>query len=310
MSRLPIARSMPGLVSASFVALAGWVAPAGASSQSEVTLVGQVTCTECWGEADRSVVPYGGEADRACAAHCDASGIPQAIAVRDDRGGFALVTLTGPPPDPHGDWLELIGEFVRVRTQTFGGGSVRVTDLELLEAPPWPAPAAAHPEDLQWRDLTGVEQSLAALRSRIVVVNFWATWCAPCVQEMPVLAAIQSDYGPLGVQVVGIAADRESDAEKVLAFARRTKLTFPVWLGATTTDMASFEVGPSLPATVVMDRDGHVVHRVRGVVDDGALRDVLDRLLRGVGFRDAAGEPKENRRRAARASGEASLVPS
>jgi thiol-disulfide isomerase/thioredoxin len=170
------------------------------------------------------------------------AGIPQAVAMRGDDGAFRLVTLDGPPPEPHKDWL----------------------------------------------DLTGAEESVAALRGRIIVVNFWATWCAPCIEEMPVLNGIQTACGPLGVQVIGIGADDSSHADKVLRFARKTGLTFPLWLGATTTDMASFEVGPALPATVVIDRDGHVVHRVHGVVEEDALREVLDRVVRVSGSNSAA----------------------
>lgn len=310
MSRFTGARSLPGLLAVVFVTNAMAPHSTAAVPEPPPTLVGQVTCSECWGEADRSVVPYGGEADRACAARCAAAGVPPAIAVRGEDGTFRLLTIDGPPPAPHGDWLELIAAFVRVEVARTNGVGVRITTLERLDASPWPATAAANPEDLRWRDLTGVEQSVASLRGRIAVVNFWATWCAPCVEEMPVLAGIQADYGPLGVQVVGIAADRRDDADKVLAFARKAGLTFPLWLGATTADMASFEVGPALPATVVIDRDGHVVERVHGVVEDEALREVLDRLLRGTGGERIAGARSEKPERATRASGDGALVPS
>jgi thiol-disulfide isomerase/thioredoxin len=310
MFRLSGARLMSDFLTLMLIAITVWEMPAAAASDPPPTLVGQVTCSSCWSEADRTVVSYGGEADRACAARCAAAGIPPAIAVRGEEGGFRLVLFDGPPPEPHGGWLDLIAEFVRVVAVPTQDGHVRVTSLELLDASPWPPPAASNPEDLRWRDLTGVEQSIAALRGRIAVVNFWATWCAPCVAEMPVLAGIQADYGLLGVQVVGISADSPDDTDRVLAFARKNGLTFPLWLGATAPDMASFEVGPALPATVVIDRDGHVVHRVHGVVEDEALRQVLDRVIRGDDAETAASGPEMPKERVARAPDEAALVPS
>ena len=282
--------------------------PAVAAGSEEV--VGQVTCSECWGEADRNTVPYGGDADRACAARCAEAGIPPAIAVRSDAGAFTLVTLEGPPPEPYASWLDLISAFVKVTAAPGSDGRVRVSGLELLDASPWPETVGRNPDDLRWRDLTGSWQSVAALRGRIAVVNFWATWCAPCVEEMPILTGIQADYGPLGVQVIGIAADDQGRTDTVLEFAREKKLTFPLWLGATTADMASFEVGPALPATVVIDRDGHVVHRVEGVVEDEALRRVLDRLIRGAASAELPGEADGSPDRVARVAGQAALVPS
>jgi thiol-disulfide isomerase/thioredoxin len=79
------------------------------------------------------------------------------------------------------------------------------------------------------KDLTGIDQRLSAYRGRIVVLNFWATWCVPCKQEMPDLAAIQNEYAAFGVQVVGASADQLADRAKVLEFIKQTKINFPVW---------------------------------------------------------------------------------
>ena len=79
--------------------------------------------------------------------------------------------------------------------------------------------------DLALKDLFGVEQKLSGYRGKIVVLNFWATWCVPCRQEMPDLAAIQNEYAALGVQVVGAAADALTDRPKVMQFTK-TRITF------------------------------------------------------------------------------------
>jgi len=288
------------------------------------TVVGQVACSSCWHEADRASVPYGGESDRACAVRCAKQGIPPAIAVRDADGGFRLLTVGGQAPGEGGSWLDWIGRYVRASVEPAGDGTVRVASIEALPGSPWTeAHASDRPgslDDLAWTDLTGARQSLAAWRGRIVIVNFWATWCRPCLDEMPALGAIQNDYAALGVQTIGIAADGTDGAENVLAFARRVGIVFPVWLGATTADMAALGVGPALPATVVLDRDGTIAHRVSGVVDAGELRRVLDRLLRpaestaerasrsdaSLRAENTAPEHDAHRHR----PGEASLVPS
>jgi len=132
---------------------------------------------------------------------------------------------------------------------------------------------------LALKDLTGADQSLASYKGRIVVLNFWATWCEPCKKEMPDLSAIQNDYAALGVQVLGAAGDEAAESTKVLKFIREFKVNFPVWVGATTEDMKRFGVGEVLPATVIVDKDGKIVWREIGIIKPEALRKELDKLL-------------------------------
>jgi peroxiredoxin len=96
---------------------------------------------------------------------------------------------------------------------------------------------------------------------------------------MPDLAAIQNQYAALGVQVIGASADATEDQKKVLDFIKETKINFPVWLGATTHDMAKFGLGPGLPGTVIIGRDGKVVWLSRNVVDQSELKKQVDQLL-------------------------------
>jgi thiol-disulfide isomerase/thioredoxin len=132
---------------------------------------------------------------------------------------------------------------------------------------------------LALKDLTGANQSLAGYKGRVVVLNFWATWCEPCKKEMPDLSAIQNDFAPLGVQVIGAAGDEAVDSAKVLKFIREFKVNFPVWVGATTDDMLRFGVGPVLPATVIINRDGKIVWREIGIIKPDVLRKELDKIL-------------------------------
>ena len=83
----------------------------------------------------------------------------------------------------------------------------------------------------------------------LVIVDFWATWCGPCKKEMPDLAAIQNSYAAYGVQVIGASADTLAELNAVRQFIKETTVNFPVWLGATTEQMAQFGLGPGLPGT-------------------------------------------------------------
>ncbi|HYP53387.1 MAG TPA: TlpA disulfide reductase family protein [Pyrinomonadaceae bacterium] len=140
-------------------------------------------------------------------------------------------------------------------------------------------PASPDAPALALADTGGTPRSLADYRGRVVVLNFWATWCVPCREEMPLLVALRNAYAARGVEVVGASADDESTRAKVVPFARELKLNFPVWVGATTDDMRRFGLGSALPATAVRDRDGRVVFRIMGPVTAAELRERVEWLL-------------------------------
>jgi peroxiredoxin len=133
--------------------------------------------------------------------------------------------------------------------------------------------------DLKLKDLFGADVSLAQYKNRIVVLNFWATFCVPCRKEMPDLAAIQNEYAALGLQVIGASTDELANRPKVLQFIRETKVNFPVWMGATAADMARFGLGEALPGTVVIDRTGKIVKVISGVVNVADLKKQIDSML-------------------------------
>lgn len=261
---------------------AGFVV-AKAQNAGSVKLKGQVVCSVCWFEADdRKKVPYGNSADIDCAADCSEKNIPQALAVEDEKG-FTLYTMEPGAFKPKGrDFIDLVPKMVEVegelRTEK-DKKFIKVNSLRVLkESPVKPVPVSDDAV-LALKDLTGAEQSLAALKGRVVVLNFWATWCEPCKKEMPDLSAIQNEYAPLGVQVIGAAGDAAADSAKVLKFIREFKVNFPVWVGATTGDMQRFGVGQVLPATVIVDKNGKIVWREIGIIKPVELRKELDKLL-------------------------------
>jgi thiol-disulfide isomerase/thioredoxin len=192
---------------------------------------------------------------------------------------------------------------------------IRVDTLEVLAASQAERDAAnvvGTEVALTLKDPFGTEQSLAALKGRIVVLNFWATYCEPCRREMPDLAAVQNEYAALGVQVVGASTDVAEDRAKVLQFVREVKVNFPVWTGATAAHMVRFGLGAALPGTVIVGRDGRVAKVISGVVNQADLKKQIDALLASA-EKAAEGERRQQNEQAASAKqgpGKASTVPS
>ena len=258
-----------------------------ANAQSTLTrLEGQVVCcAECWAQADRNKVEYGTAQDLLKAKSCVEGGDPTLLAVREGDEFKLYQLATGKYRLPGKNWLEFVGKRIAVEGMVQSKKEtdiVRVDSLEVLEqslAQREAAKLVGQQIDLTLKDLSGVDQNLSALKGRIVVLNFWATYCIPCRKEMPDLAAIQNEFAALGVQVVGVNTDELKDRSKVLQFVKETRVNFPIWLGGSTEHMVKFGLGAALPGTVVVGRDGRVVKIISGVVDQVILRKEIEALL-------------------------------
>ena len=253
-----------------------------AQSSGKTLLTGQVVCGTCWFESnDRKKDRYGTLADIKCAEECSEKDLTQALAVEDEKG-FTLYTLEKGVFKTKGkDFLEFVPKTVEIE------GDVRkekdklflkVNSLKVIKDQPKPTPVSDNAV-LVGKDLFGADVNLTQYKGRVVVLNFWATWCEPCKKEMPDLSAIQNDYAAMGVQVIGASGDELAETQKVMKFVRDVKINFPVWLGATTDDMVRFGVGKVLPATVLINREGKIVWREIGVIKPAVLRKELDKLL-------------------------------
>jgi len=144
-----------------------------------------------------------------------------------------------------------------------------------LYAHPLPNGAA----DLTFRDLSGADRNVSDYRGKIVVLNFWATWCIPCREEMPLLVSIHRRYAAQGVVVIGASADDETTHHQIAPFIRKLKITFPIWTGATTAHMERLGLGTGLPVTAFIDRDGQIVGRILGILDKKDLQYRIEYLL-------------------------------
>lgn len=267
-----------------FVSLTfGFSIAASAQTTGKVKLRGQVVCSACWFEQDdRKKNPYGDAADIKCAEECSEKDLPQALAVEDEKGFTLYILEKGSYKTDGKDFLKIVPKTVEVEgdlRMEKDKRIVKVNNLRVLKDTPAKPIPVSNDAVLALKDLTGGQQSLAGYRGRVVVLNFWATWCEPCKKEMPDLAAIQNEYAALGVQVIGAAGDAAEDSAKVLKFIREYKVNFPVWIGASTTDMERFGVGTVLPATVIIDREGKIVWREIGIVKAAQLKAELDKLL-------------------------------
>ena len=128
-------------------------------------------------------------------------------------------------------------------------------------------------------DLKGGTQPLAQWRGQVLVVNFWATWCAPCREEIPGFVRLQERYGARGLTFVGIAIDQP---DKVAEFAREFQINYPLLVGAMETLELLREVGNRagvLPYTLVIDRKGNLVSREPGGLKEAKLEGLLQPLL-------------------------------
>lgn len=131
--------------------------------------------------------------------------------------------------------------------------------------------------DFSLTDLTGQQRKAAEWDGKVVVLNFWAPWCEPCRDEVPMLSRLQQDFGPRGLQVLGLTLD-EADATR--AFAQRVAMTYPVLLGLEPILKLQAAYGDTrLPFTVVIDRAGRVVYRQAGEMQRLELEGVIEPLL-------------------------------
>ena len=124
------------------------------------------------------------------------------------------------------------------------------------------------------RDVNGHTVRLNQYRGKVVLINFWATWCPPCRAEMPDLVKLQREHGKEGLQIIGITYPPEKKA-RVRTFARSLEVNYPIILG-TREIRARFSSEETLPLTVVINRDGKVSDIISGIL----LREEFDEKIK------------------------------
>lgn len=131
----------------------------------------------------------------------------------------------------------------------------------------------------RFQQLDGSQQSLTHLRGAVLIVNFWATWCTPCREEIPLFVRLQQEYAGKNLHFVGISIDQ---ADKVAAFAKEFQINYPLVIagmeGVELSRRAGNKAGV-LPYTVVLDRQGRLATSLLGKVDEPRIRAAINPLI-------------------------------
>lgn len=140
-------------------------------------------------------------------------------------------------------------------------------------------PATVLAPELRFTDLEGQPRLLSQWRGSLVLINFWATWCGPCLHEMPMLAELRNTYAARGFEVIGPAMDRP---EAVRTYRDRMQLPYPVFAGDAETAAAMDALGETegvLPFSALIGRDGTVLARKRGEFERNELIRLIETHL-------------------------------
>ncbi len=141
--------------------------------------------------------------------------------------------------------------------------------------------AAAPAPGFTLRDLSNRPHTLDQYRGKVVLIDFWATFCGPCQVEMPHLQKMYADLAPKGLVVLGISADAARDQSRIKPLVAGKGLTYPILLDPQTTTVAAYNPSKTLPYSVVVGRDGTIAHVHAGYNpgDEVALRAAVEAAL-------------------------------
>ena len=134
-----------------------------------------------------------------------------------------------------------------------------------------PAPA------LTFKDLAGNDVSLSALKGKVVVVDFWATWCGPCRVEIPGYIEMQKKYGKDGLVIVGVSLDQKGP-KHVQKFVEANGMNYTVVMGDTDA-VDAFGGFEAIPTTFLIGRDGRIVHEKTGAMHSDAYEEIVKKAL-------------------------------
>ncbi len=164
-------------------------------------------------------------------------------------------------------------------------GFAAIVMIAVLGTPVFGGGAQQEPKSVdatsQFRGRDGGFHSLAELHGHVAVVNFWATWCAPCREEMPRLQRLAQEYGPKGVTFVAVSLDEPETQKKIDQLVAKRGFRVPVWTGATEQTFKELELGTLVPATLILDESGTTVGKIEGEAREKDVRSRLDWLLNG-----------------------------
>ena len=142
--------------------------------------------------------------------------------------------------------------------------------------------------ELSLKDAAGKTYNLSDYRGKIVVLNFWATWCVPCKKEMPIFTEADKRYNQRGLVILAASLDDARTRKYVSKFAQTFKMEFPVLLDATTTTMQQLGLGDSVPSTLFFDQNGNLAGKIVGQANKKDVLGRIERLLAHQGEQTTA----------------------
>jgi peroxiredoxin len=151
--------------------------------------------------------------------------------------------------------------------------------LVLLAGTAFAADAGGPAPSFTLAALTGQQAALSQYKGQVVMVNFWATWCGPCQQEMPLLDQMYKKYKPAGFTLIGVNVDKEAPAVRELM--ARKPVSFPVLLDPANQVSKAYHVD-EMPSSVLIDRKGEIryIHRGYRPGDENEYQDRIRQLIR------------------------------
>ena len=138
-------------------------------------------------------------------------------------------------------------------------------------------------KDFELANVKGERVKLSALKGKLVIINFWATWCVPCIEEMPMLVELYDKYKSQGLEILAVSVDSPEDRPKIPGFIAKTGVNFPVLYDE---NAASLYGVRAYPTTLFIDRTGNLRYRSKGFDSQNARRDlefVIQELLKSEG---------------------------
>jgi len=133
--------------------------------------------------------------------------------------------------------------------------------------------------DINFPDVSGNLHSISEWQGKILVINFWATWCSPCRKEIPEFVALQNQYSAKGLQFIGIAIDEQEPVEEYLA---ATKINYPILIGSVTGIALAHQLGnqiDAVPFTLVVNQQGQIIHQHPGEFSSEQIMEIITPLL-------------------------------
>ena len=169
-------------------------------------------------------------------------------------------------------WLDMPPHYLKVIIVLLAG-AVFVVDGALSRA----AGSRKAAPDWQLTDVDGKSVKLSDFKGKVIILNFWATWCPPCRAEIPEFVALQRKYADKGFTVIGVSLD-EQGPSVVKPFMARLGINYPVVMGDQKTVGAYGDIA-AIPTTFVIDRQGNIVNVYQGFTDQDTFESVIGPLL-------------------------------